>query len=462
MGLLDSVRGIFQRQTQPTLYTPKFFDRCAKEFGVLSAESTTMATAINKWNAVFQNSPTQIMKTVCHEAAKLTLTDIDIYAGYSNLAKDTDKEVINGCLSSLKDHLVRDLEIGIALGGLIFKATPDGIDIITPTNFIPVSFSSSGDITSAIFIDRVFRGAFIYTKLEYHRFDNNVYIIDNKVFASKLLSELGSRRTLSEIPEWRDINAHVEIENLSKPLFTYFRMPGYNNVDELSALGISMCTPALEYMGTFDETFIGFKADLATTRKVIFVNNTSLLNIDASKNTKGSSLINNPIPNLIVGINGHADDIKEFNPTCNVESFKTALQLLLDLISTSCGFTAGYFSFDNIRSAVTATQVESEDQVTISTITAIRDSLKSALLGILDAMYSVQLLYNKVSTQKPDFVIYMRDLSSTPEADKLHTLELVKLGYYPLKVYLREYEGVTEDVLNLLPENFAKVNSESE
>ena len=142
-----------------------------------------------------------------------------------------------------------------------------------------MSYSSTGDITSVIFIDRVFRGGFIYTKLEYHRYKGAKYMIDSKVYISKIMSDLGSRRSLSDVPEWSDISEHVEVENLETPLFSYFRMPGYNNVDESSPLGISLCSASLAYMRTFDETFEGFRADLATTRKVIFVNNSSLINI---------------------------------------------------------------------------------------------------------------------------------------------------------------------------------------
>ena len=73
MGLINSVKGIFQRQPQPTAtYTPLFFETCAKEFGVMCAESASMSCAISKWNSVFQGSQSQIMKTVCHEAAQLT------------------------------------------------------------------------------------------------------------------------------------------------------------------------------------------------------------------------------------------------------------------------------------------------------------------------------------------------------------------------------------------------------
>ena len=119
--------------------------------------------------------------------------------------------------------------------------------------------------------------------------------------------------------------------------------------------------------------------------------------------------------------------------------------MLLDMISVSCGFTSGYFTFDNKRAAITATQIESEDQVTISTISAIRNNLKRAVEQAYYAYITILKLYDIYPDTINTISFYTRDLSVTPEADKLHTLELVKQGYYPLELYLKEYEGFTDD-----------------
>lgn len=447
MQIIDNIKALF-RKGDPNLNKTNshLFNKMAAQFGVVCTESDTMLTAINYWNSLFQYSRTQVMKTVCHEAAKLALTDIDISITASLTLKEDNRVLLNDIMQDLKAKLVKDLEVGIALGGLVIKPTLNGFDLIAPTNFIPISFSSKGELYSAIFIDRLFRNGYIYTKLEYHHFVDNKYVIDNKAFRSKNTFDLGGECSLKDTYTWRDIEAHTEIDNLEKPLFAYFRMPGYNNIDETSSLGISICSPAVEYLCDFDSTYKGFIADMETTRKVIFVNNASMISMPANQKGK-RDFVHNPIPNLIVGMNGNIDQIKEFNPSCNVNEFKEALQMLLNLIATSSGFTSGYFVFDSTRKAVTATQIESEDQVTVSTISAIRESLEAAVIKAVEALINTLYLYKKLPSNTYTTTFYARDLSATPAADRAHTLELVKAGYYPLELYLKEYEGFSDDDL---------------
>lgn len=437
---LSNIKSIFTKSNQGSYAdSAQIFSKIAGYFGVSCAESSRMVNAINVWNSVFQGSKTQIMKTVCHEAAKLVLNE-------ARLSVDGEKEsdgIIKKAVGGLEDKLFSTLEIGVALGGMIIKPTLKGFDLVSPTNFIPIEYNAEGGITSAIFVDTVYRSDKVYRKAEYHHFVGDVYMIDSKAFVSKYSYSLGNQCRLSDVREWKDISEHIEILNIDTPLFAYFRMPGFNNIDESSNLGISLCSSAIEYLASFDNAFDGFKADLETTRKVIFVEKASLLNVD-SQAKRQKNFERNPIPNLIVGIN-NTDKIKEFNPSCNVNEFKTALQMLLDMISTSCGFTSGYFTFDNKRAAVTATQIESEDQVTVSTISAIRNNLKKAVEQAYHAYITILRLYDIYPDVANSLSFYARDLSVTPEADKLHTLELVKLGYYPLELYLKEYEGFTDD-----------------
>lgn len=445
--IFSSIKNIFTKSNQG-YYADQanIFSKIASSFGVSCAESPRMISAINAWNSVFQCSKTQIMKTVCHEASKLVLNDASISVDGE---KDSD-EIVEKAVKGLEDKLFRTLEVGIALGGMIIKPTLKGFDIVAPTNFIPIEYNADGGITSAIFIDTIYRSDKVYRKAEYHHFEGDVYMIDSKAFVSKYSYSLGSQCRLSDVREWKDIGEHIEIVNIEAPLFAYFRMPGFNNIDEMSNLGISLCSAAIEYLSAFDNAFDGFKADIETTRKVIFVEKASLLNVD-SQSRKQKNFEKNPIPNLIVGMN-NTDKIKEFNPSCNVNEFKTALQMLLDMISTSCGFTSGYFTFDNKRAAVTATQIESEDQVTVSTITAIRNNLKKAVEDAYYAYIVILKLYDLSPSNVNTISFYSRDLSITPEADRAHTLELVKQGYYPLELYLKEYEGFSDNELELYRE----------
>lgn len=448
-NIKDTISGWFRGRTNTDQsFNTNLFVQYAKQFGVEPIDSSVMVQAINVWNECYQNSRAQIMKVVCREAAKLTLTDISLTVVQTGGSEDTI-DALNGVLKKLTNLLSDSLEVGFALGGLVFKAESGRICVIAPTNFIPIEVDSDGNLWSAIFVEQISRSDTVFTKLEYHHFVNNAYMIDTVCLRSRNRYESGHQCNLSDVPQWRSINPHIEIYNIDRPLFGYFRMPSFNNIDEGSSSGISFCSPAMEYIVSFDQVFDEFKKDMATTRKVVFVNNTSLIGQNTDKYGRGSlksssDFTKNPIPNLIVGVSGNADSIKEFNPSCNVVEFRTALQMLLDLIAVSCGFTAGYFSFDNNRNAVTATQIESEDQVTVSTITAVRINLEAAISAAIDAVYVYKQLDENAKSATYEFSFDARDLSATPIADRDHTLSLVEKGFYPLSYFLQEYQGMSE------------------
>lgn len=419
------------------------FESYAHAFGVHCAESANMLHAISIWNAVYQRSKTQVMKLVCKEAAKLTLTDLSLTIEPDQNNKAT--ALFTEFVSNFEAELQRFIEQGIALGGLMLKPSETGIIFVSPLNFVPIAYDSHGNINSVIFVEHAVRGGMLYTKLEYHHRDaDRNYVISTLCFKSKDRAHLGYACMLSEIPEWEAINAQVIIEDLDTPLYTYFRMPGTNNIDEESNCGLSLCSSALEYITTFDDTFKLFKKDLELSQKKVFVDDTLL--IDTNKNMPGGkSFCHNPLPDLMVGIVGGGDSVKIFDPKSAVDDYKTALQLLLNMISTACGFTSGYFTFTADGGvAVTATQIESEDQVTVSTVVAIRKNLENAIKRVLLQQAKLLMLYSDDNIAY-NFTFYARDLSATPIADREHTMQLVKDGLYPLRLYLKEYEGLSDD-----------------
>lgn len=426
------------------------FSSYAAAFGEKPAISYYMLQSIINWDREYRLMPTQMMKILCKEASKLALTDYKIelvdIEGPADVAN-----LVQSAINSLVSRLPKYLECGIALGGLMFKPSQFGISIISPLNFIPISYNSAGDITAAIFIEYSRKGEMNYTKLEYHHWLGKDYCVDTKIYKSRNPFELGFNVAAQEVAEWAQIDPQVTIANLNSPLFYYFRMPGANSIDMRSPLGISIAASAFEYLRSFQFVYDGFKMDMETTRKVIFVSNSALVGVKKEQNygnlrDASPIMAHNPIPNLIMGINGSdvRNNIQEFNPSCNVKDFKIAMQLLLNLISVSCGFSSGYFTFDTRRGVVTATQVESEDQQTVSTIQAIRESLNTAVEGAIKALVNFITLYsNKTLSYTVNF--YAKDLTATPYADRERVINLVREGLYPLEKYLRDYEGFKDN-----------------
>ena len=67
-----------------------------------------------------------------------------------------------------------------------------------------------------------------------------VFILSLKYVSKSVNNSLGKEINLSEVPEWKDIEKEVRIENVEKPLFAYYKPPTANNVDAKSPLGISV------------------------------------------------------------------------------------------------------------------------------------------------------------------------------------------------------------------------------
>lgn len=162
----------------------------------------------------------------------------------------------------LKNQLRKQIEYGIAKGGLVIKpyvvmsndeSDPElkptytiEFDYIQADCFYPLAFNASGDITEAAFIQTKSEKDVIYRRLEYHKWEGNKVQVINKAYKStnsantEMLSvDLGEEIPLTQVPEWSNLPQSTTIKNVNKPLFAYFKMPEANTIDTFSPLGVS-------------------------------------------------------------------------------------------------------------------------------------------------------------------------------------------------------------------------------
>ena len=154
---------------------------------------------------------------------------------------DTSRaEYLESQYKKLKKQLRKQIEYGIAKGGLVIKPyvvintaeTSEGVNSdLTPTTeiefdfiqadaFYPLAFNSAGMITEAAFVQTKVEQNQIYRRLEYHKWENNVVTVINKAYKSNNLrsngdidnADLGEEIKLSEVPEWKDLKPKTIIE----------------------------------------------------------------------------------------------------------------------------------------------------------------------------------------------------------------------------------------------------------
>lgn len=449
MSIFSNIRGVFS----------SLFGRqeLSKPFGVTYDLSSEMYQALINWDALYRNSISNLASVIASEAARLATVDMKI-----SVEGGERGAIIQSFIDKNLDKFQSKLELGCAYGSLIMKPNMYGIDFLPPTRFLPIEFDANGNIKSVIFIDTIFEDGVYYTRLEYHHEDDfGHYIIENKAFKSSSKLALGREIKLNEHKRWTGIEPVVYLDFLESPLFGYFHTPFANTIDIDSPLGVSIFARAYDSIADFDMWYTKWKREGKFSDKVLFVDEQAMMKAGASGKERAQVI--NPLPELVKGLkfgNQANKCIEEFNPEIRADDYKKALQTQLDIISVQCGFSSGYFSFDSRTGAVTATQINSEDQRTNSTCTAIQANYKKAILELVRAIDNFLYLYGDYPSSNLDINCYVKDLYTNFEEDRKRAFDLAEKKYIPKWKYLVDYEGyLEEDAKQLVSEANESVTS---
>lgn len=421
-----------------------------KEFGVDIILSEDMADAINAWDDISKGAPywvsaeddiqtINMAKLIADTRAKLTTLDIGIALSGSRAE----------FLQPLADDMIRKLPEKVAvadrLGGMIIKFNGVSWDFISPKEFAATSKDAKGNITGAIFISHSYERGESYTRLEYQRFENEVYKISNKAYKNKQKASgkvmLGDEIPLSSVEEWMNITPEVEINDLERPLFGYYRVPGTNIVDEYSPLGESVFANAIEELKAIDIAVSRKNAEIEDSKHLTFVSQVAL----RTAKTSGIKL-----PRFIVGLGAGVNDseasaVKEHTPTLRTNERIEDINFDLSLCGIKCGFSEGVFVMNGQSGMVTATQIESDDRDTIQTIKAERDALKDAIEQAIDGANAYADLYKLAPFGTYEIKCDFGDITYSYEEDKASWKNYVQMGWVPEWQYFVRFEGMSEE-----------------
>lgn len=211
------------------------------KFNVDVAISDKMLAAISLWEKMYKDEApwlkddvisSGLPASISRELATATLVEFE-----SEITGSKRADFLVERYKKIKKNLRKNLEYGCSLGNMVFKPYVSNkqlfIDIVKGTNFFPVEYDSNEECTSGIFVSRKVEGKYYYTRLEYHNLDiaNRHYTIINKAYKSTTDEILGQEIDLKVVSDWKDIQDIVEIDNVEKPLFGYFRIPFANTID---------------------------------------------------------------------------------------------------------------------------------------------------------------------------------------------------------------------------------------
>lgn len=346
---------------------------------------------------------------------------------------------------TLLDTLPAHVETACALGGCVFKPYVQGdrivVDVVQEDCFFPTTFDTSGRMTGAIFTEQIKRRNAIYTRLEHHEFQRGTEIIRNLAFASSTSTQLGRSIQLTEVPEWADLAPEAHVENITRPLFAYFKIPTANRVDRHSPLGASVYALAVDTIRDADIQYGSLLWEYKGGELAIDVD-AAAIRQDPDGALRMADRDQRLYRHLV---NGDSQMWNTFAPVLRDASYLNGLDTMLRRIEFQCGLAYGTIS--NPQSVEkTAEEVRASKQRSYATVRLIQKGLQDALEALFYAMDVYASLYNLAPAGTYDLAFDWDDsIVNDPASRKQQFWQYVEAGRFPFARYLVEFEGYSED-----------------
>lgn len=447
-----------------------FKKQAEEDFNIQAAEFPEMESLINRCANIYRGAPEWLddedniktinfAKTVCSETARLTTLAIGIQIGGSARATWLQKQ-INKVYFQIR-HWV---EYGCAYGTVFIKPNGESLDVFTPADVMIVDYDNQ-EIKGIIFKDSYTVGRKYYTRLEYHRFVETTvdgvatypYYVSNRAYVSKSPQSIGDKIDLKQT-KWADLMADTPPilkangEKLDGPLFGVLRTPQANNVDISTPLGLPVFAEGIEELGDIDVAYSRNAGEIKDSQKIALLDDRLLMPSGTPVSAMSPRGMENrrnemKLPHYVKNVFGQ--DEKEFyqeiNPQLNTDARLAGINALLSQLSYKCGFSSGYFVFNEKTGMVTATQVEADDRRTIQFIKDVRDKLEDCLNGVIYALNVFADLYDLTPVGVYETTYDFGDITYNREEDRARWWQYVVQGKVPAWLFFVKFEGMTEE-----------------
>lgn len=358
---------------------------------------------VEKWKNIYKGVPAwkdeqtkllNIASMICTELAQTTMIELNINVNSSDEEKKLKIEEI---YYNLIDNLPESLELTCALGGIIFKPIIENndiiIDVIKPTNFIPIQFNSKNELIGVIFFEQIEIKDNYYIRTEKHELTENGYIITNKLYKSNEQNTLGKEIPLSDLERYKNLNSQELYTNLNTPLFVYLKTPIANNTELNNPLGISHFHRAIDLLKDSDLQYSRLLWEFEGGELAVHVEESFLFSQEKDLSNFNIAKLNNRLYRKLNTDTNISNFLEVFSPQLRDVSLINGLNEVLKQIENTCGFVHGTFSNPDTDSK-TATEIKLSKQRNYITITAYQNKVKKALNDLL-YIFEYLLQYTK-------------------------------------------------------------------
>lgn len=432
-----------------------FSSKAKEEFEVESIASEQMERFINRCANIYRGNPYWVdedhhiktinfAKSICSEVARLTTLAIGITVEGSARANCIQEQI-----DKIDSKLRQWVEYASAYGTIILKPNGTDIDCLLPDKYI-VTEEINGKITGAVFVDKKKVSDRYYTRLEYHRFIDDLYVITNRCSVSNSKNDYGKPIDIKKTP-WKLLDEEVYIQGLEQPLFGVLKMPSANSIDVDSPLSMPIFSDAIEELKDLDIAYSRNAKEILDSNRIVLMDSDRMVPVKGNMNAQVAGWDRAKqqmhLPDYVQNVfgNGTTDFYQEINPALNTQTRLDGINALLSQIGYKCGFSNGYFVFNESTGIATATQVEADQQRTIQLIKDIRDQLQTALNELIYAIDKFADLYDLAPVGTYEVSYDFGDLLYNYEEDKQRWWSYVQSGKVPAWMYFMKFEGMSEE-----------------
>lgn len=433
-----------------------FRSKAKEEFNIEPIISQSMEDMIQKCFAIYQGKPywlddadhiktINFAKAVCSETARLAMMATKITIDGSARAVWLQEQIDN-IYFKLRDWV----EYGCAYGTVILKPNGKGIDLVTPNNFMITDYEN-GEISGVVFVNRDVVGKKYYTRLEYHRFIDDVYAITNRCYVGDSENDTSKSIDIAKTP-WSDLLEESFVQNVDSPLYGVLKMPHANNVDVDSPMGLPIFSDAIEELKDLDIAYSRNSKEILDSKRTVLIDSDKMF-------TSGTAVAkmsgigmerarqDMKLPDYVKNVygNGKDDFYQEINPQLNTDIRLSGLNALLSQIGYKIGYSNGYFVFNESTGIQTATGVEAEQQRTIQFIKDVRDKVEGCLGRVIYALSVFADLYNLSPVGAYEITFDFGDITYDREQDRTRWWGYVVSGKVPAWMYFTKFEGMSEE-----------------
>lgn len=386
MSIMKSIWNSFRRALLPQTLPQR-------EFDAPTAVSQTMERSIGLWYSMYINQPpweTRDVKplglpsAICREVSRPTLAEFT-----ANISGGQRADYLTERFDVAAEGFQRAVELGLALGGVALKPYIYGdkllVDVTGAAGFTPTAFVPSGRCVAGVFKDKPVKLADkYYIRLEYHEFDGSAVTIRNKAYNSDPSGSVGTEVALDTVPEWKDIEPEARVENVTGPLFAYFKLPAYNSADTMSDCGMSVYGDAatVELIQQADEQWEKLRWEFKSAERKILM--------DGSSST--AAMFNRRL--FEVGpFTANGDFFQHIEPEIRDEAIYRGFQAVLRRIEFNVGLAYGDIS-DPQAVEKTATEIRASKQRKYMLINGIQRALEHTFDALIYAMDTYATLYS--------------------------------------------------------------------